>query len=53
MAEIFLNKPWKEKGYCQFETINVLVDFSTSFEYLSYRSTAIINSLLIQCGDRL
>ena len=38
----------------QFEVIiNVLVSFLASFEYLCYRSAAIMNIVLFQCGDRL
>ena len=38
----------------QFEIIiNDLVDYFRFFEYLCYRSTAIINMLLFQYGDRL
>ena len=40
----FLYKPWKPKGFIQFEIIiNVLVIQSDSFEYLCYGSTIIIN----------
>ena len=41
-------KPWRSKGFFQFEIIiNVLVSFTASFEYLCYRSTAIINYFTI------
>ena len=43
-AKICLYKPWKPKGFFQFEIIiNILVSPSSSFECICYGSTAIIN----------
>ena len=50
-AEIFLYKPWIQKGFIKFAIILVL---SGSFEYLCYGSTAIINiSILTVQGSTL